>query len=263
MHAALASLALKVGRPGHEAVIRQRLAVEARALTLIGADVAPELLADGALAEVPHLALAWCAASTSTSRLQSCARTEGRSHLVELVGNVLSAYATLHGIGVLHGDVSPRNVLVDAAGAVIARRLRAGPPAGRTTPAPARGLDTTTDPESAAARLAGVAPRPTAAGEQYSLAAMVYALLTGAERQQFAVEQDALVRELAAPEVSPFGEHDVVGLPTVEGVVRRALSRDPAARFDSVAAFRDAFESAAARDLAGGRSAFAPPRARR
>ena len=246
-------LALKVGRPGHEAVIRKRLALEARALTLVGAEVAPELLADGALAEVPHLALAWCAGveiDIAAADLRS--NGGGDRHLVELVGNVLSAFATLHGLGLLHGDVSPRNVLADAVGKVklidfgLARLPGSVNDKGRfvaSTPPP---TPSRLQLGSQASRLA-----PTAAGEQYSVAAMVYALLTGAERQRFTVEQDALVRELAAPEVRPFAEHDVVGLSAVEEVVGRALSRDSASRFDSITAFRDAFESAAARDLSG------------
>ncbi len=133
--------------------------------------------------------------------------------------------------------------------------------------APPRGLDLTTEPEAAAARLRGVAPEPTAAGEQYSLAAMVYALLTGADRQLFAVEREALLEELAAPDVLPFRDHGIEGLPAVEVVVSRALSRAPGGRFDSVAAFRDAFEAAAASDLASrpgahGRAAIARPSGR-
>ena len=230
--------------------MRRRLTSEAEALAILGGGVAPALLQAETGAERPYLALAWCAgvdADVAAAELRTNGEL-GRRRLLDLVGRLLSAYATAHGAGVLHGDASMRNVLVDGRGRVILIDFGFARVPGHMADdaAPPRGLDLTTEPEAAAARLRGVAPEPTAAGEQYSLAAMVYALLTGSERQLFALEREALLQELAAPDVLPFGVHGVEGLPGVEAVVSRALSRAPGGRFDSVGAFRDAFEAAAA-----------------
>jgi len=248
-------IALKVGRPGQEGVMRLRLRAEAQALARIGGRVAPQLLEDGSRCQVPHLALAWCQgvdADAAAAELR-VGGEEGRRRLLGLVGRILRAYAALHAAGILHGDVGSRNVVVDGREEVTLIDFGLARVDGRemSGAAPTRGLDLTTEPEAAAARLTGTVPELTATGEQYSLAALVYLLLTGSERQRFSMDRDRLLGELAAPAVQPFAEHGVTGLSSVEVVVRQALSRDPSDRFESVDAFRNGYEDAAARDLAG------------
>ena len=69
-----------------------------------------------------------------------------------------------------------RNVIVDGREDVTLIDFGLARIDGRDTSGAAltRGLDLTTEPEAAAARLAGMAPDPTASGEQTGFPALVY-----------------------------------------------------------------------------------------
>jgi serine/threonine-protein kinase len=123
------------------------------------------------------------------------------------------------------------------------------------------GVDFFLDPESAAARLAGEgAPALSLAAEQYSVAALVYLLLTGAHTQEFSLEPEEMLRQLVERAPDPFQRHGIE-LPAIEAVVRRGLEKDPDARHRSLAEFRRSFAGASAAE--SGRPAPVSPSARR
>ena len=118
---------------------------------------------------------------------------------------------------------------------------------------PRGGVDFFMEPESAAAQQAGSgASLLTAAGEQYSIAAMSYRLLTGAYTHTFSLEPDEMRRQLLTEPPLPFARHQVVGLGRVEAVVNRALAKDAAGRFETVDKLLAAYRAAVAEDLASG-----------
>ena len=83
---------------------------------------------------------------------------------------------------------------------------------------------------------------PTPAGEQYSIAALLYFLLTGAHTHDFVLEQEEMLRQVIGEAPKTFAERGVSGFGRVE--LRRALEKCPEARFASVREFRDALQQA-------------------
>jgi serine/threonine-protein kinase len=212
--------------------------------------VSPRLLAAGRWRERRYLVLEWCAgvdALTAAAEALELGGAAGRTALLALCGAVAGAYARLHRRGVLHGDVHPRNVLVAAGGAV---RLidfglawwRGGP--ASLAPAGRGGVAFYFEPEHAAALLAGEpSPPPSTAGEQYGVAALLYRLATGAHHLDFSLERETMLRQIAAGSPLPFAERGAAAWPELEAVLGRALARNPADRFPSLAALAEALRS--------------------
>jgi len=236
--------ALKLARPGSERVMAAALAHEAAILKHLDGDAAPSVSAAGSHGERPFLATTWC---QGTSLLDAAAGedTAGRLRIADAV---VAAYVRVHAREVLHGDVHPRNVLIDADGQAtlldfgLARGLRPIPGAGKPPPG---GIDFFLDPANAVALLAAApAPEPSTAGEQYAVAALLFLLLTGAHTHDFSLEQPAMLRQLAEEPPVPFARRGVTGLDAVEAVLARALSKDASARFPSLDGLRMALAEA-------------------
>ena len=162
-----------------------------------------------------------------------------------LASRLITAYADLHALGWLHGDVHPGNVigqgdaiiLIDYGGAL---RMDDAAPLARA------GLLTDYEPEAARALRAGLPlPAASARGEQYCVAAIAVRLLTGAPTHRLPLEADlaiAIVAEQPARRLADLG----LVWPALDAVVARALALDPAARFADMQAFAKAFDAALA-----------------
>ncbi|MDW4904617.1 serine/threonine-protein kinase [Streptomyces sp. ADMS] len=170
---------------------------------------------------------------------------------------IADALAAAHAGGVLHRDIKPGNIMIDRYGDVgladfgLAAMSRPGQELSVTrealTPAFA-------PPE--AFRLA----EPTPAGDVYSLAATIYALVHG-RPPHFPAEGGLGIAEVIVRHTWPLPDLPGVN-PRFTEVLRRAMAPDPADRPPSAEAFRDAL---AAVDLeegpgeGGGRGAAASP----
>jgi serine/threonine-protein kinase len=108
------------------------------------------------------------------------------------------------------------------------------------------------EPELAAARLEGrPSPALSASGEQYSLASLLYLLLTGAHTHAFSLEQEEMLHQLLEQPPLPFEHHGMHDLPAVQRVLARALAKEPDSRYRSLREFSRALRGAVASDLNG------------
>jgi serine/threonine-protein kinase len=255
-------VALKALRPGRHAVASMMLAREGAVLRRLDGRVAPRLVAEGLVDGRPYLAMEWLPGvevTTAAAELRAGRGPGARRALLELAVAVADAYAALHAAGVLHCDVHPRNLLVAGGGAVgvvdfgVARLLDADGDPGTVR----GGVSQFFEPEYARAALEGrYPPQATPRGEQYALGALLYLLVAGAHYVDFSLEQTASLAQIRDDPPLPFSRHGLVSWPAVETALGRALAKDPAHRFPSVAALADALRAAAAE--AGGEAAEAP-----
>ena len=236
--------ALKIERPavaGRSGGLFER---EEAILRWLDGEGSPRLLAAGTLDDRRRwLVTEWFSgvdASTAAWDLQRQG-SEGRADLLALARGIAEAYAALHTRGVVHADVHLRNVLVGADGSVRLldfgySRWDAAPP--DLADPPRAGVAFFFEPEYAAAARAGQTP-PDASpvGEQYAVAALLYLLLAGAHPRDYSLDKDEMLRQIAEEPPLPFAERGVEPWPEVEAVLRRALAKDPAERFPSMAGF--------------------------
>ncbi|MFC6148975.1 MULTISPECIES: lanthionine synthetase LanC family protein [Mumia] len=257
---------LKRVSPRAEAWVHVALRNEAIALHQLAGNGAPELLEEGVDAETPYLVVAWRPGLTSELAAAHVRRpwlSETRAPLAVMCTSVLTRYAELHEHGFLHGDVQPTNVLLDpGTGDASLVDFGLAVRVGEQQPSRLRGgVATFITPEWAGSALRGEhPPTPTPASEQYAVAALVYRLLAGHDYLERRLDPDAWHRAVCTEPPRAFVRHGIPPWPEIEAVLHRALSKDPAARYASVAELRDAFADAAQRSLVGpGRPSTAQP----
>lgn len=237
--------------PRAGAAVRDRLEHEARVLLSLGGAPAPTLLDRGEIAGRTYLELEFVAGADAASVAAEWREdADGRARLLGLLRAIADAYVQLHRRGWVHGDVHPRNVLVEAAGAVrlidfgLAQALGDGPQEAAVSER--GGIPFLFDPELARAHLDGSRPPPaTPASEQYSVAAMLYFLATGSYCQNFRLDRQAMLEDIAAGPVLRFAERGVAPWPSLEAVLLTALTKEPQGRFADMAAFSAALAGVA------------------
>jgi serine/threonine-protein kinase len=198
----------------------------------------PRLLGRGELEGWPYLLLEWLP-GVSVSVAAAEARRSGPARALRLCVAIARAYDQLHGRGWLHGDVHPGNIRVDGRGRVylldlaLARRREAPEGVGRRPMAPLY-----MEPEHARSLLDGHGARlPSEKGEQLILASVLYEVMTGSLYHPFSLEREALLREVVEAEPRAFVELGQEPWPELEAVLARALERQPAERWPSMADF--------------------------
>jgi hypothetical protein len=247
--------ALKIERVSGDAGRFDRLARERAVLDRLGGDGAPHFLAAGDLEGRHWLAIEWCPGIDAENAARELRRAgpAARPQLLRLCCRVARAYAALHERGVLHGDVHPRNLLVDRDGSV--RLLDFGysrsEAEGALASAPRAGVPFFYEPEHAAAMRREEAPPPTtAAGEQYAVGALLYFMASGAHYRDFSLERGEMLRQIVEEPPLPFADRGAESWPDLEAVLARALRKETGERFSSMRALADAV------------AAVEPPRAR-
>ncbi len=235
-----------VGSLEHEAAVLAELAADRRT-----ARVAPRLLGSGEHDGRAYLLLEWCrgvAATVAAAEWRAWPEPECDRGLLDLCRGIARAYAQLHELGFLHGDVHPRNLIVDRTGDVrlidfgLAREAKAPvevvPVGGRP------GVAFYLEPEVARAVLAGQPPpSASAAGEQFAVAVLLYQLVTGVHYCDFGLERKELHRQIAEESPMAFADRGRAQWPALESVLGRALAKDPADRYPSMAEMAQALDA--------------------
>ncbi len=150
----------------------------------------------------------------------------------------------MHESGVLHGDVHPRNVLVEGRGSVRLIDFGLAQPIDQAgSLAPRGGVAFYFDPELADAQRSQKPATLSAAGEQYSVASLLYQVWTGVYYVDWSLERDELLRQIVEEDPVPFEARNVTPWPALEETLRRALEKRPERRFPSMRAFADALHA--------------------
>ncbi|HEX9070220.1 MAG TPA: serine/threonine-protein kinase [Ktedonobacterales bacterium] len=163
------------------------------------------------------------------------------SQVTDIISQVASALHYTHEHGIVHRDVKPGNVLIQVGRdgrwtLLLADYGVAGAP--QAPGGPISGTFTYMAPEQFQGRFS---PQ----SDQYSLAVMAYQLLAG--RTPFEGDLAAVSRAHAQEAPPSLRGFNPSVPPAVESVISRALAKDPAHRFSSVAIFAQALREAAAK----------------
>ena len=239
--------ALKIGRAGHPRATRA-LEHEARVLSRLDSAVGSRLLSAGFWDSRPYLMTEWLAGTDAgkvCSELRARNDVASKHAILIVTSAILRTYAALHDCGVIHGDVHGRNVLIDPQQSAKILDFGAARIVGRDKigAASRAGVSFFFEPELARAVRAGsYPPLPTALGEQYSIGALIYFLLTGRYYLDFIVEKNEMLRQIAEDEMVPFAARGLAAWPEAERTLRKALQKKPVDRFSSVAEFARAWE---------------------
>jgi serine/threonine-protein kinase len=235
------------GSLGHDCVAREAAAL--RRLAWASPGLAPQVLFEQTgLARdpsAPGLLVLSRVAGTHVDVAAHRLAVERPHALRALVVAVARAYADLHAAGVLQGDVQVGNVLVcDGKVSLLdfgVARVRGGV----FDVAPRVVGGEYVDPETAALVGGGVPPAVTEAGEQYSVAALLWRLLTCAAYLDLDPGRERALEQICTQ--FPVGLEHGGGRRWAAGeaVLRRALSKDPQDRYPSTGAFAEALAAAA------------------
>ena len=192
-------------------------------------------------------------------------RTDGRlppEEAVRLVRQVASALEAAHALGLVHRDVKPENILLDADGNAlltdfgIARELAALRQAGVARTLARTGMPVGTPEYMAPEQLRAVPCDQRA--DIYSLGVVLYELLTGAVPHTADSPFEVAALVLTTPILPPSQRNPQVW-PALEQVVQQALASDPADRYPDMQGFAAALDLALHRTAARESATPQPP----
>ncbi|MBY0514839.1 MAG: serine/threonine protein kinase [Gemmataceae bacterium] len=225
---------LKMIRAGEFAAARDvaRFRFEAEATAGLDHPNIVTLYGVGELSGRPYLAMRWIDGTSLDQRPPKSPEGAAR-----VLGTVARAVHFAHQRGILHRDLKPQNILVDAAGEPcvadfgLARRL--DPSSTVSLPGYLVGTPLYMSPEQAAGR-----QDLTVASDVYSLGAVLYELLTGRPPADGKTVLDILKQVAEAEPVPPRVVNPAVD-PDLEAICLKCLEKDPAERYASAAALAD------------------------
>lgn len=181
----------------------------------------------------PYMVLELCPGGSLSDRMR--AGVLGPAEVRDIGVRIADALAAAHAAGVLHRDVKPANILINRYGNVVLSDFGLA-----TMPEPGAEVSVTRESltPAYAPPEAFELTEPSAAGDVYSLAATLYALLSG-RPPRFPETGVANLAVIMALHRQPIPE--IPGVPaSLTEVLRQALACDPAQRTPAAAALRDA-----------------------
>lgn len=253
VRAADREVALKILRRGAGQQVKQGLEREAKILARLGGRIAPQLFSSGETGGGrTYLALEWVPGELcgeAAAAIRASTHESLPESLVSMCSAILDAYVVLHDWGVIHSDVHPSNVLVGAGTIRIIDYglARVDGENQELAWVPRGGVPHLLEPEYAKAILSGSpAPLSSYAGEQYSVAALIYFLLTGRHHVDFSCVKEVMFHQIAENPPVSLWARGLTGATEVEKVLFRALSKDASSRFPDMRAMATEFRDAAA-----------------
>jgi hypothetical protein len=199
---------------------------------------------------VPTLVLTFEPGGTLEERLRK-AGPMPPDDAVDMTRGLLAALEHVHRHGIVHRDIKPANILFDEAGHA---RLTDFGIAAR--PAALDATQTLLGAGAQPGTLAYMSPEqargddPDARSDLYSLAAVLYEALAGRPYLDLSGRPEFEARRIIQEEAPLLPARGI--LPEVEGVLARALAKEPRKRYGSAAAMRRALDAAKTRRRSAG-----------
>lgn len=165
---------------------------------------------------------------------------------VDLASQAASGLAAAHARGIVHRDIKPANLIVTRDGVlkIVDFGIAKLSDVSVTTPGLTPGTVAYMSPEQARGEAVD------ARSDVWSLGVVLYEALAG--RRPFVGPSDEVVLQaIRRVDPEPVGALRPEVPPAVEAIVRRALARDPAARYESGAALQDALAGLLRQDGTG------------
>lgn len=217
----------------------RQLASEIAVAKALDGSAACRLVARGVSGGRAYAAFEWIDGPDIDRHARLLRKTGGRSQLLTLCCDLLDALSSIHDRGYVHGDIHPRNFIVESGRArVIDFGLSCKLGRGAYS-CGFSGVFQYLPPEAAAAFLAGRRTfRRSRRSELYSTAALLYRLLAG----RHYIRAGTTKKETAA--LIRSGNIRQVGWPELQPIFDKALAKKSSARYSSLKAFRDALARA-------------------
>ena len=236
--------ALKLLKAGENNNVEFLFKNEASILSLLDNSVNPQFIEQGNENGDMFLVTEWCDGINCGQEAMKYRNSNYRNNLTQLLNlsvSILKAYNHLHKQNVLHGDVNADNILVSPSGAIKIIDYGYAKVMSKASKAQRGGTGFHYEPEFAIAALKNeILPEVTEKAEQYSIAALLYWLITGHQYLNFSFEKDKLFRQVANDTPLPFTAFDLDFPDELFNVLAKALSKDTAGRFESLDAFANA-----------------------
>jgi serine/threonine protein kinase len=181
-------------------------------------------------------------AGGSLRNLLAAGRRLSLAETQEIVGQIAAALDEAHAHGIVHRDIKPANILLGESAAGYSVKVADFGIARissqvLTTPGIALGTPSYMAPE----QVSGLPV--TAKADQFSLAVLTYQLLARRLPFEGDTAQSTMLQILHA-EPRPLGDANPEIGEQIESVIRRALDKNPARRFESCGAFAGALKQA-------------------
>ena len=246
------------GPPQTQQLARQRFLREARAAAAIRHVHVCPIHDVGEHEGIPYAVMAFVDGQSLGQRLAAEGRYEDCRAAVRLVCQVAAALEAVHGHGIVHRDLKPGNILLDAKGESLLTDFGLARSEHEAEHLTAEGQLVGTPSYMAPEQVAlGFGP-PSPATDIYSLGVVLHQLVTG--RLPFEGGLWTVLyrvgQETPAPPTQLRPDLD----PALEAILLKAMARQPADRYATARAFRQALESwlgGAAAPVNAGRAAGA------
>ncbi len=238
--------ALKLMRGPAAARILER---ERGVLETAGSDLAPALLDCCLSSPEPYLVTEWKPGLVAAEAFRE-RRGGSRTELLSMAVRLVEAFERLQERGILHGDIQPKNALFDLQDRVWILDFSHSSAPGLSIPTWRGGVPFFYEPEYAKALL-NDPPQSVALnlrGENYSIAALIFYLLSGIHTIEFSVERESMLRQIAETEVRPLVDARGTAWSAADGALRAYFSKDPEHRPSSLMPMRDALLAATEED---------------
>ena len=236
--------ALKITRKNCPNRVIQRFLHEASILQQISDAGCVSLLAQGDENGRTWLVLNWLSGINVSKFANELREQCDWAGLKRLIVNIAGNYAALHANNIGHGDIHPNNVLVTELGATTLLDFGYASDFTSHDKYERGGVAFYYEPEYALSQLNKQRPpRISALGEQFSVTAMLYQLVTGHHYNDFELEHKAMYQAIANAQPNELILNDNSSWPDLQSCLFRAMSINPQYRFSDMHAFAQALEN--------------------